>query len=80
MLHGTADGGGHMPYEYKTLKLDTSFGIFSGTDFDVEAYERALNDLGRQGWQLISTFDINKVKGGSKFIIGTFMRASGELP
>lgn len=65
-----------MSFEYKTLKFETSVGIFSGTDFDTDSYEKALNDLGRDGWQLVSTFDINKLKGGSRFIIATFMRST----
>ncbi|MEN9358813.1 MAG: hypothetical protein RL095_348 [Verrucomicrobiota bacterium] len=33
-----------------------------------------LNQLGSQGWELVGFGDINKLKGGTKFILATFKR------
>ena len=43
-------------------------GFWSGTDFDAVALEKELNRLGSDGWEVISIFDIEKIKGGSKFV------------
>lgn len=62
------------PWEYKTLKLSTDFGFFSGTDFDTSELAEQLNVLGADGWELVSIFDIEKVKGGSKFVVAVMKR------
>ncbi len=64
-----------MQWEYHTERFDTDFGFFSGTTFDNEEMEKKLNSLGREGWELVSVFDISKVKGGSKHVIAIFKRA-----
>ena len=55
-------------WEYQVLKLKTEVGFWSGTDFDAVALEKELNRLGSDGWEVISIFDIEKIKGGSKFV------------
>jgi hypothetical protein len=57
-----------LQWEYKVLKLQTEFGFWSGTEFDSEALEGELNRLGTDGWEVVSIFDIEKVKGGSKYV------------
>jgi hypothetical protein len=64
-------------WEYKVIKVSTEYGFFSGTDFDEESFQKELNQLGNQGWELICLEDINKLKGGSKFILATFKRPLG---
>lgn len=61
-------------WEYKTLKIATDFGFFSGTDFDVNQLEQQLNSHGNEGWELVSFFTVEKVKGGSKFVVGVMKR------
>lgn len=61
-------------WEYHTEKFKTDFGFFSGTSFDSSAMNKHLNTLGDSGWELVSIFDINKLKGGSKFIVAVFKR------
>lgn len=61
-------------WEYFTLKLETEFAFFSGTDFDTEDLNNKLNDLGSRGWELVSLESIEKVKGGSKFLIAVLKR------
>jgi Domain of unknown function (DUF4177) len=55
-------------WEYKVLKLKTDFGFWSGTEFDADALQAELNRLGSEGWEVVSIFDIEKVKGGSKYV------------
>ncbi len=61
-------------WEYVVLKLPTDFGFFSGTDFDAAKLHDELNTRGAEGWELVSVFDIEKVKGGSKFIMAVMKR------
>jgi hypothetical protein len=61
-------------WEYITLKIPTDFGFFSGTDFDSDQFADLLNAQGAEGWELVSVFDIEKVKGGSKFVIAVMKR------
>jgi hypothetical protein len=61
-------------WEYKTAKFSTEYGFFKGTQFDVTTLESDLCDLGRQGWELVSIFDIDMVQGGSKYVIAVLKR------
>ena len=61
-------------WEYKTLKIPTDHGFFSGTDFDSDRLAELLNGQGAEGWELVSVFDIEKVKGGSKFVVAVLKR------
>lgn len=61
-------------WEYRTERFDTDFGFFSGTTFDTNEMNQKLNALGLVGWELVSVFDISKVKGGSKHVIAIFKR------
>ena len=67
-----------MQWEYRTERFDTDLGFCSGTTFDTQAMNESLNALGRDGWELISVFDISKVKGGSKYVIAIFKRIRSE--
>lgn len=64
-------------WEYTTLKLPTDFGLFSGTDFDASQLDQQLNAHGADGWELVSVFDIEKRKGGSKFVLAVLKRPKG---
>lgn len=55
-------------WEYKVLKQKTDSSFLSGTEFDADALQAALNRLGSDGWEVVSVFDIEKVKGGSKYV------------
>lgn len=41
-----------MNWEYKTIKVDATG--FAGGKFDQEKFEHLMNDLGRQGWELVN--------------------------
>ena len=61
-----------MRWEYKTLKVDT-FG-FTGGKFEISAFDRELNDHGRNGWELVSVFDTNMSGGVSRHVVATLKR------
>jgi hypothetical protein len=61
-------------WEYKTLKVPTSLGLLSGTDFDSDRLAELLNAQGMQGWELVSVVHIEKVKGGTKCIVAVMKR------
>lgn len=60
-----------------TLKIPTDFGFFSGTDFDSDQLTELLNAQGAQGWELVSVFDIAKLRGGSEFVVAVMKRPKG---
>lgn len=64
-------------WQYQTLKIPTDVGFFSGTEFDSDRMAQLLNEQGADGWELVSVFDIEKVKGGSKFVVAVMKRPSG---
>lgn len=64
-----------MQWEYRTERFDTTVGFFTGTTFDTHEMNESLNMLGQDGWELVSVFDVSKIKGGSKYVIAIFKRA-----
>jgi hypothetical protein len=59
-------------WEYMTVKVETKGfrgGILDTTEFDVE-----LNRLGREGWELVATFDTNMANGASREAVAVFKR------
>lgn len=61
-----------MHWEYKTIKL--AAGGFLGGKLDEEAFDRMLNDLGRNGWELVAAFDTNQSSGQSRDVVAIFKR------
>lgn len=61
-----------MIWEYKTIKLGASG--FMGGIVDENALTTALNDLGRQGWELASAFDTNQYQGQTRDVVVIFKR------
>ena len=47
-----------MKWEYKVIKTDTK-GCFLGGKFDHNTFEQLLNEVGHQGWELVSAFGTN---------------------
>lgn len=60
-----------MTWEYKTIELDFS-GFFSAK-VDEGRLEREMNDLGQQGWELVTTIDIAST-GSSTGVVLLFKR------
>ena len=61
-----------MRWEYKTVKLATTG--FLGGKFDAEQLDRYMNELGSQGWELVTGFDTNKSYGETRDVVVIFKR------
>ena len=55
-------------WEYITLKLGTT-GWLVGGKFDADALNLRLNELGRQGWEMVSAFDTNMHDGRTRDVV-----------
>jgi len=64
-----------MKWEYKTVKLETK-GIFGGK-FDETKLDNFMNQLGVQGWELVSSFSTNQSFGESRDVVVIFKREKG---
>ena len=60
-------------WEYKTIKVEAK-GFFLGGVLDVSAFDGKLNELGRDGWELVSSFDTNMYQGSSREVVAVFKR------
>ncbi len=65
-----------MKWEYQTVKLNVA--TVWGVKFDVDEVQNFANDLGAEGWELISSFSVNEAAGHSKEIIFIFKRPISE--
>jgi hypothetical protein len=54
-------------YEYKVLDIPVK-GFFGGK-VDFKAVSKQLNDLGEEGWEVVTMQDINMYEGGSRKIV-----------
>ena len=63
-------------WEYKTIKLSTTG--FLGGVLDMQAFDRMLNDLGDDGWELVSSFDTNQSGGVTRDVIAIFKRPAPD--
>lgn len=62
-----------MKWEYKTIKLATTG--FSGGKLNERLLDERMNELGEQGWELVSAFDTNQSYGASRDVVAVFKRA-----
>ena len=61
-----------MKWEYRTVKLHAKQGW--GGEFDAQAFDRLLNELGDQGWELVSITDTNLGGGGTRYLVAVLKR------
>ena len=61
-----------MKWEYTTIQL-AAHG-FLGGKIDVKKFERMLNKLGKDGWELVNAFDTNQGYGATRDVIAVFKR------
>ena len=47
---------------------------FFGGKLDTEAFDTYLNELGREGWELVNAFDTNQSYGASRDVVAVFKR------
>ena len=61
-----------MNREYKTIKLQATG--FTGGKIDETKLDDMMNELGAQGWELVTGFDTNKGYGETRDVIIIFKR------
>jgi hypothetical protein len=59
-------------WEYQTMAIKA--GGFMGGKVDEEAFTRALNELGRERWELVTVFDTAMGSGQTRDVIAVFKR------
>jgi len=62
-----------MKWEYTTIMLSAS-GFWLGGKLDGQAFTDKLNELGQQGWDLVSAFDTNMLRGKTRDVIAVLKR------
>jgi hypothetical protein len=66
-----------MKWEYKTVKLGVA-GFWGGVGLDTDKTDDFINQFGKEGWELVSTFDLNHIQDSSKEVILIFKRPLAE--
>ena len=59
-------------WEYKTIKVNVG-GFFGGV-LKVKTFDRALNELGRDGWELVAAIHTTGMYGTSREAVAIFKR------
>lgn len=70
-----------MQWEYKTIKIGIHASRFwlSGGKFDVIEFNKILNELGREHWELVSAFDARAADNDmNEQVVAVFKRPFGE--
>ena len=62
-----------MKWEYKTIKLDTTK-YFVASVFEEGKLDQIMNQMGAEGWELVTAFDTNVGSGQTKDIVAIFKR------
>ena len=68
--------GQTMGWEYQTLQFDFDSEAFisQGGLFNSQKFNHELNRLGWDGWELVSIFDTNQIKGGTRYVVAVLKR------
>ena len=61
-----------MKWEYETVKVAATG--FTGGKLDEDGFTAHLNDLGDEGWELVSAFGTNQSGGQTRNIVAVFKR------
>ena len=57
-------------FEYKVLEISATGGFFSGGGLvNFQALSDKLNELGREGWEVIGSTDINRNYGDTRDVM-----------
>ena len=59
-------------FEYKTLFTDAK-GVFGGK-VDEHTFQNDLNELGHEGWELVSTVATDQAYGSTRWVISILKR------
>lgn len=65
-----------MKWEYQTVKLGVA--TVWGVKFDENDAQNFANDLGAQGWELVSAFSVNEGAGSTQEVVFIFKRPLDE--
>jgi hypothetical protein len=66
-----------MKWEYKTVKLVVA-SFWSGVSLNTDKEDDFVNQFGKEGWELVSGFDLNEGYGSSKEVVLIFKRQLAE--
>ena len=61
-------------WEYRTVLIPT--GGWLGGKFDERSMTETMNDLGRDGWELVTALDTNRSGGETRHVVLLFKRKS----
>ena len=62
-----------MHWEYKTIKIAAAISFWT-VDIDEKKLEQVINDLGADGWELVSALSVTHGYGSTKNILAIFKR------
>ncbi len=62
-----------MKWKYKTIKFAPK-GWFTGGRVDERQLDDLMNELGQDGWELVSGFNVTQAYGSSKSIVFIFKK------
>ena len=60
-------------FEYATVIFDTT-AFLVGSKLNHERFHARLNEYGREGWELVNVFDLNRHQGETFEVIAVFKR------
>ncbi|MBA4064618.1 MAG: DUF4177 domain-containing protein [Isosphaera sp.] len=64
-----------MKWEYRTVMIAAEGNWFgTGVNLDGRVFNDKLNELGEDGWELVSVFDTNKLQGRTQDVVAVFKR------
>ncbi len=65
-----------MGWEYETLSFNFDAEVFisQGGLFNSQKFNYELNRLGWDGWELVSVFDTNQIRGGTRYVVAVLKR------
>ncbi len=62
-----------MKWEYTTVTFEAK-GWFLGGILDEKQFNQRLNQMGQEGWELVSVFDTNMHEGVTRYVVAVFKR------
>ncbi|HEX2855750.1 MAG TPA: DUF4177 domain-containing protein [Opitutaceae bacterium] len=60
-------------FEYSTLIFDTT-AFFIGSKLNHARFHEKLNEYGKDGWELVNVFDLNRGHGATYEVVAVFKR------
>ncbi|NLK88057.1 MAG: DUF4177 domain-containing protein [Clostridiaceae bacterium] len=62
-------------WQYQTVQFEATG--FMGGIINLDNFQGELNQLGSEGWELVTCFDTNMNQGQSRYVIAVFKRKIG---